>query len=219
LRASPLRTPALPAIGAATLAALLAAGCGGGSRQDAGEKSASYDVKIVHASFPTSQAVAKPVRLEVRVQNTGSHAVPNLAVSVDSFNYTSNAPELAARARPVWAVERGPGPVANPPVNTQEVSQGGAGQTAYVNTWALGPLGAGKTQTFVWNVVPVKPGEHTVHYSIAAGLAGKSKLASSSSETTGGKFTVQIASAPSKRHVDPNTGKVVAGAGPPSDSP
>ena len=60
---------------------------------------------------------------------------------------------------------------------SQEVSPPGGGETAYVNTWALGPLDAGSTRTFVWQVVPVKAGLHTVHYTVAAGLAGKANAA------------------------------------------
>jgi len=128
----------------------LATGCGGGSRQDAGEKSASYDVEVVRASFPKAQAVARPATLELQVRNSGSNNVPNLAVSLDSLNYRSNFAGLADASRPVWAIEQGPGAVAKPPVESQEVSLPGGAGTAYVSTWALGPLPAGRTQTFTW---------------------------------------------------------------------
>jgi hypothetical protein len=199
---------------AAAALALLVAGCGGGASQDAHEPSASYQLRVVHASFPTSQAVARQTKLELQVRNTGSHTVPNVAVTVDSFNYTSNYSELAADKRPIWAIEQGPGAIANPPVESQEVSPPGGGQTAYVNTWALGALAPGKTQTFTWKVVPVKAGTYTVTYSVAAGLAGKSKAKLASGAPAGGHFTVAIASAPPATHVDPKTGKVVSGVFP-----
>lgn len=199
---------------AATALALLVAGCGGGASQDAHEPSASYQLQVVHASFPTSQAVARQTKLELQVRNTGSHTLPNVAVTVDSFNYTSNYSELAAGKRPIWAIEQGPGAIASPPVESQEVSPPGGGQTAYVNTWALGALAPGKTQTFTWKVVPVKAGTYTVTYSVAAGLAGKSKAKLSSGAPVGGHFTVAIASAPPATHVDPKTGKVVSGVFP-----
>jgi hypothetical protein len=198
---------------AATLA-LLVAGCGGGARQDAHEPAASYELEIAHASFPTKQAVARQTRFELQVRNTGSQTVPNVAVTVDSFNYTSNYSELAADKRPIWVIEQGPGAIAKPPVESQEVSPPGGGQTAYVNTWALGALAPGKTQTFRWKVVPVKSGTYTVTYSVAAGLAGKSKAKLASGSPAQGHVKVVIASAPPTTHVDPKTGKVVPGAFP-----
>jgi hypothetical protein len=190
---------------------VLAAGCGGGARLDAGERAGTYAMKIVHASFPTSQSIARQTRFELEVQNSGTRTVPNVAVTVDSFNYASNYPELAADKRPVWVIERGPGAIASPPVNTQEVSVPGGGQTAYVNTWALGALAPGKTRTFIWHVVPVKAGDHTVRYSVAAGLAGKSKARLASGAPVEGQFAVDIASAPKLTHVNPATGHIEVG--------
>jgi hypothetical protein len=192
--------------------AALVSACGGGSAQDVHEARRTYTMKVLSASFPAKQAVARPALLIIRVRNTSRHVVPNVAVTVDSFNYTATTPELAANKRPVWAIERGPGPAASPPVQSQEVSQPGGGQTAYVNTWALGPLAAGTTQTFIWRVVPVKPGAHTVRYAIAAGLAGHAHTTLSSGGAAQGQFTVDIAPAPPITHVDPATGKIVPGA-------
>jgi hypothetical protein len=195
----------------------LVAGCGAGTRQDAGEPSASFEMKLLHASFPTKQSIARPATMELQVQNTGAHAVPNLAVTVDSFDYTI-APlnELAANKRPIWAIEQGPGAIAKAPVETQEVSAPGGGQTAYVNTWALGRLAPGKTATFTWKVVPVKPGTHTVHFAVAAGLSGKAKARLASGGLANGQFTVDIAPAPPVTHVNPSTGRIEVGAFPSS---
>lgn len=205
---------ALPKLGAALTAALLAAGCGGGSRQDAHEKSATYEVKLLAASFPAKQAVARPATLSLEVKNTGSHTVPNVAITVDSFNYTSSYAGLAADKRPIWAIERGPGAIAKPPVESEEVSNPGDGQTSYVNTWALGPLAAGKTRRFSWQVIPVTPGAHTVHFMVEAGLAGKALARLAAGGPAVGKFAVDIAGVPPATHVDPKTGKVVSGTFP-----
>ena len=169
---------------------------------------------FARASFPAKQAIARQTQLELAVRNTGTHTAPDVAVTLDSFYYTENYPELAANKRPVWAIERGPGPLAKPPVESQEVSQGGGAQTAYVNTWALGPLAPGGTQTFRWELVPVKPGAHTVNFAIAAGLSGKATVHPASGGPLGGRFTVNVAPAPATTHVDPATGRVVAGAAP-----
>ena len=80
-----------------------------------------------------------------------------------------------------------------------------------MNTWALGPLAPGATRTFRWLVVPVKPGVHTVHYTVASGLAGKAKARLASGALVHGKFTAYIAPTPPARHVDPRTGQVVPG--------
>jgi len=145
------------------------------------------------------------------VENTGQHAVPNLAITIDSFDYASPYPGLADNKRPVWAIERGAGAIADPPVESDEVSPVGGGQTAYVNTWAFGALPAGATRTFTWNVVPVKSGKWTVHYAVAAGLAGKAKASLQGGGPVKGQFAVDIASAPKLTHVNPNTGRVEVG--------
>jgi hypothetical protein len=198
----------------ALLAALLVSGCGGGSRQDAREPKGAFAVRIVHASFPAKQAIARPTRLELQVRNTGARAVPNLAITLDSFSYTENYPNLAADKRPIWVVEQGPGAIAEPPVESQAVSPPGGGQTAYVNTWALGPLPPGRTQTFIWRVTPVKAGRHTVRFTVAAGLAGRATAQLASGDPARGHFTADIAPAPPATHVDPSTGQIAAGARP-----
>jgi hypothetical protein len=199
-------------LGGVLAAAMLASGCGGGSRQDSHEVARTYDMQVVKASFPSKQAISKPATLELEVKNTGSRAVPNVAVTVDSFNYKSNYPGLADNRRPVWAIEQGPGANASPPVESEEVSQPGGGSTAYLNTWALGPLAAGQTRSFVWKVIPVKAGTHTVSFAVGAGLAGKAKARLAGGGTGTGKLTVDIAGSPPLTHVDPKTGKVVTGA-------
>jgi hypothetical protein len=196
--------------------ALALAGCGGGTRQDAKEPAGTFAMEVVHPSFPTAQSIARQTRFVLPVRNTGTHTVPNVAVTIDSFDYTSAYPGLAADKRPVWAIEQGPGAVASPPVESQEISPPGGGQTAYVNTWALGALAPGATRTFVWRVVPVKAGSYTVHYTVAAGLAGKAKARLSSGSLVQGQFAVDIASAPALKHVNPATGRVEAGEFPSS---
>jgi hypothetical protein len=193
--------------------ALLAAGCGQ-ARQDAHEPESAFTVRVVKASFPAHQAVARPTHLELRVQNTSAKTMPNVAVTIDSFYYAEDYPELADNKRPIWAIEEGPGPIPKRLVPTQTVSPPGGGQTAYVNTWALGPLAPGHTQTFLWRVMPVKPGLHTVDFTVAAGLAGKARAQLADGALPTGHFTVDIAPQPPANHVDPNTGQIVSGAYP-----
>ncbi|HXR28371.1 MAG TPA: hypothetical protein VN772_02250 [Solirubrobacteraceae bacterium] len=192
---------------------VLLAGCGG-TRQDAGEPNASFRVELVRAIFPLRQVIARPTIFLLAVRNAGLRTVPNVAVTVDSFTYVSKYPQLSASKRPVWVIEQGPGAKASPPVESQEVTQPGSAQTAYVNTWALGPLVHGQTQTFRWLVVPVKPGIHVVHFAVAAGLSGKAKATLAGGESPQGAFVVAIAGRPPQTYVDPRTGKVRVGTGP-----
>jgi hypothetical protein len=188
--------------------------CGGGSPQDAHEPKGTFTLDLLRASFPSAQSISRPASLELELYNAGTTAAPNVAVTIDSFEYTEKFPELAATQRPVWAIERGPGPVPAHPAQSAAVSPPGGGQTAYVNTWALGPLGPGVSRTFTWKVVPVKSGTHTVHFGVAAGLAGKARAVSPAGGPVEGAFTVKIASAPPLTQVDPNTGQVVPGTYP-----
>lgn len=208
---------ALLPVALALLACGVLAGCGG-TRQDAHEPAQTFEMQVLHASFPARQSIARPATMVIAVRNTGTETVPTVAVTINSFTYSSSYPELAERTRPIWVVERGPGRTASPPVQTEEVSVAGSGQTAYVDTWALGALAPGRTQVFTWHVVAVKPGVHVVYYSVAAGLSGKSK-ARASSGSLQGRFAVFVRGVPPQTYVDPNTGKVVTGAAPPPSSP
>jgi hypothetical protein len=192
--------------------ALLAIGCGGGSEQNHGEAKRSYKMRISAASFPAKQSISKPAELRVKVLNEQNRTVPNVAVTVDAFSYVEKYPELAANKRPIWVVEEGPGTRAQSPVQSQAVSPPGGGQTAYINTWAFGPLKANAAKTFTWKVVPVKSGAHSVHLTVSAGLAGNAKATLARGGAVRRSFSTQIAAIPPLRHVDPSTGQVSPGA-------
>jgi hypothetical protein len=204
-----LTRPAL-ACGAA-VAALAIAGCGGGSQQNAGEPSGVFPVRITHASFPTLQSVARPAALVLTVNNAGTQTIPNVAVSLNSLYYETSFPGVASKKRPIWVLERGPGTIPKQPVESEAVAPPGGGQTAYVETWALGPLAPGASATFHWLVTPVVPGLHHVHYVVAAGLSGNAKARFPSGAIPRGGFLVHVAPRPPARHVNPETGKVTPG--------
>jgi hypothetical protein len=193
--------------------ALLASGCGSGAKQDASEPKGNFSLEVVHASFPPKQAIARPATLELQVHNSGTRTAPNVAITVDSFEYAEKFPELAADKRPIWIIDAGPGDISHP-AQSAVVSPNGGGQTAYVNTWALGRLAPGATRTFRWLVAPVKAGLHSVDYTVAAGVAGRARAVSSSGGAVQGTLTADIASAPPLTQVNPNTGQVVAGTYP-----
>jgi hypothetical protein len=203
--------PTVALLGAVSLASALASGCGGGTQQNASEPKGTFSVRVTHASFPAHQSIAREERLVLSVRNTGSRAVPNVAIAVDSFYYTSSYPNLAARRRPAWVVDNGPGALPRIPVETEEVDPPGGGTTANYDVWALGPLAAGATRDFVWRVTPVKPGVHTVAYRVYGGLGGKARAILAGGRAPGGSFRVTISGKPAPRHVNPETGKVEPG--------
>lgn len=208
------RSHAHLAILLAGLSAALAGGCGGGGRQDAGEPDRAFTVTIAHASFPAHQSIVRPAKMTIAVRNASDATMPNVAVTVDSFDYTSHYPGLADDKKPIWVLETGPGAVPKERVQSEEISPPGGGQTAYVNTWALGPLAPGHTRTFVWHVTPVKAGDYTVHYTVAAGLAGRSRALLADGSIPRGAFHVTITQPPPGTHINPNTGRVEPGTYP-----
>ena len=176
-----------------TTMALAMTGCGGGERQDADEPAATYSVDVAQASFPSEQRLSKQTQMRIAVKNTGTRRIPDVAVTVDSFNRRSEQAGLADPERPVWIVDQGP--------------RGGA--TSFVNTWALEGLGPGQTKTFSWKVTPIEAGRYSVKYRIAAGLDGKAKARSSEGNgPVGGTFTVRVSQRPSTSRVNPATGEV-----------
>ena len=188
-----------PAMGmgrrATALGAVLALGmigCGGGERQDKNEPSGTFDVSVVDATFPRSQHIADQARMRIAVRNTGQKDVPNVAVTVKGFTRRDPQPGLADPNKPVWIVDSGPK----------------GGDTAYVGTWALGPLGAGKTKTFEWRVTPIQPGVYKVRYEVAAGLNGKAKARGQGGGVPSGRFTVRVSGKPPQARVNPETGAV-----------
>ena len=173
---------------------MLAAGCGGGTRQDANEPSGTYNVSVTQASFPAKQRLARQERMVVEVKNTDTKTIPDLAVTVDpGFTVQSNRTDLADQSRPVWIVDDGPV----------------GGVTATSNTWALGAVRPGQTRRFVWKVTPVQAGPRQVHYRIAAGLNGKAKARAANGDAPEGTFSVEVSGKPAQATVDPATGKVV----------
>ena len=128
------------------------AGCGGGSRQDAHEPEATYRMRATRVSFPRLQAVARPVRLEIVLRNVSAKTVPTVAVTVDSLTYNSRYAALADPRRPIWVIERGPGAIANPPVESQEVSppEGPRLRPRRPGPWAASRPGAAPASCGCW---------------------------------------------------------------------
>jgi hypothetical protein len=172
--------PALEArrnVCALTLAGALAvAGCGGAERQDEDEPEGDFAVEVVRASFPEDQKLAKSSDLVITVRNAGRETIPNIAVTVDGFNFRKPDPELADPERPQFVINGVPRDIGGFP-EAKDAAPLGC-DTAYVNTWACGPLRAGREKTFRWSVTAVKAGEFNIRWRVAAGLDGKARAVS-----------------------------------------
>jgi hypothetical protein len=188
----------------------LLAGCGQ-QRQDVKEKSANYTLDVVSASFPPSQHVSGSGRLVLVVRNAGRRAVPNVAVTITNFSEQDAQPGLSNTERPVWIVNDGPGPSPSRAVENTGPDVQGGDTTVYTNTWAAGPLPAGRTATLVWKVTPVRSGTHTITYRVDAGLNRKARARTSSHQPPQGSLTADISRTPALAHVDPNSGRVLSG--------
>jgi hypothetical protein len=192
-----LRGTARWTVVAAGLGAVALAGCGGGTRQDASEPSATYTVNVVKASFPSSQRIAGQTRMDITVNNAGAKTIPDIAVTIEgadgaapaqAFGASDPQVSLADTSRPIWIVDRGPY----------------GGDTAYVNTWTLGQLPPHQEKTFTWYVTPTVAGTHTVRYRVAAGLNGKAKAQLAGGGAAAGTFTVAVSAKPAGIKVAPN---------------
>jgi hypothetical protein len=191
----------------------LASGCGAAQR-NAHEAKGLYTVEVVRPRFPAKQAIARDTRLSLVVRNAGTATIPNVAVTLDSFSYASTYPHLASNKRPIWIVNRGPGPLSTRPVQSEEGSSQGGAETVFVNTWALGALAPGKSRIFVWRVTPVKAGVHTIHYSVSAGLDGNARIGLAGGGRPAGVFVARVAPAPPPTHVNGETGRITPGRPP-----
>ena len=185
------------AISAALAAAVFAAGCGGGQRQDANEPSGDFKVQVVEAKFPDHQALAKRSKMVITVKNVDTRTIPNIAVTVKSFDQMKNDPTLADPRRPQFIVNTGPR----------------GGDTAYVGTSALGPLKPGETKTFQWDVTAVVAGPYSLKYAVAAGLNGKARAVLAGGGTPTGEFKGRISSRAPQAKVADNGHSIVTAGG------
>jgi hypothetical protein len=216
VRGSPFSSVATLAL-CGGLGCLLISGCGEASPA-ASEPTSAYRVRIVGSSFPDQQRIAQATTLELQIRNTSLRTIPNLAVTLHSLDYIANYPHLSDPRRPVWIIDKGPGPNSTRAVQTATVDYPYGGSTAYVATWALGPLGPGRVRTFAWQLTPVKAGIHRVFYVVAAGLNGKARAVLADGSKPVGGFLVHIAPAPAQTHVNA-AGQVAVGPAPLSQTP
>ena len=189
------------ALGSCCAAALVIAGCGGGERQDENEPKGTFRIDVVDAKFPARQKLAKRSDLVITVRNAGDKTVPNIAVTVLGFDERKKDPDLADPNRPVFVVNGVPKRIGGFPESKLAAPEGG--ETAYVSTWALGPLKRGRTKSFKWSVTAVRGGSYRIRWKVAAGLDGKAKAVDAQGLAPSGSFHGTIDdSAPDTRVAD-----------------
>jgi hypothetical protein len=199
---SMLCSPDLEARRIVLVCLIAAVGCGGGERQDENEPEGDFAVEVVESSFPQKQKLAQSSDLVITVRNSGDETVPNVAVTVSGLNYRATQPGLADPERPQFVVNGVPREIGGFP-EAKDATPLGC-DTAYVNTWACGPLKPGAERTFVWKVTAVKAGPYKVAWRVAAGLNGKAKaVAAGGGPAPNGTFSGTVSrAAPEVRIAD-----------------
>jgi len=188
---------------------LALAGCGG-ERQDENERKGSYPVEVVEAKFPEKQKLAKSSDLVVTVRNAGRETIPNIALTVNGLDERKSDPDLADASRPVFALNGVQVEIAGFP-EAKEASPRGC-DTAYVNTWACGPLKPNEQKTFRWTVTAVRAGDFKIDWRVAAGLDGKAKaVASGGGPAPRGQFSGSISDAAPEVRVADDGKTIVSG--------
>ena len=188
---------------------LALAGCGG-ERQDENERKGSYPVEVVEAKFPEKQKLAKSSDLVVTVRNPGRETIPNIALTVNGLDERKSDPDLADASRPVFALNGVQVEIAGFP-EAKEASPRGC-DTAYVNTWACGPLKPNEQKTFRWTVTAVRAGDFKIDWRVAAGLDGKAKaVASGGGPAPRGQFSGSISDAAPEVRVADDGETIVSG--------
>jgi hypothetical protein len=202
-------------LAAAGASALVASGCGGSQKQDRQEAKGDYPVKVVRASFPRNQSLAKDSTMEIVVQNAGQKVVPNVSVTVKcgpglggSFSINSQDTNQANPERPQFIVNKIPTATerVNPPLDPAPLER----SSAYVDTYPLGPLGAGRTATFMWDVTAVRPGPYHLCWRVNAGLFGKAKaVAASGGQPIAGELRGRVSNKAPKATIGPDGRSII----------
>ena len=190
-------------------ASVAVAGCGGSANkpQDENEPSGSFPIEVTSAEFPKQQKLAKDSSLEIVVRNAGTKQVPNVNVTLKcqtgtggSFNVSSQDADVADKERPQFVVNQIP---TRTPRKTGRLDLDPLERSsAFVDTFPLGPLAAGRTARFEWKVTAAKAGPYKVCYKVNAGLYGKAKATSGNTGLPlAGQFTGEVSNAAPKTRV------------------
>jgi hypothetical protein len=185
--------------------------CGGGERQDVTEPSGDFTVQVAKAKFPKRQQLVETSNLQLKINNVGDQTLPDLAVTIyttpapattsepkggSSFDIRLDQPDLANPNRPVWILEQGYPKLLTPGVTLKKIAKAPAAgaAAAQTDTFQFGAVRSGEDRDIVWRVTPVRAGNYTVHYEVAAGLQGKAKAVTADGGPATGEFAAEISS-------------------------
>jgi hypothetical protein len=178
-----------------------------GEPQDRAEPSGNFPVRVIGATFPLGQHLAKDSSMEIVVENAGSKRVPDINVTVKcgsglggSFMTATAEADVANPERPQFVVNKIPTATerVNPPLDPAPLER----SSAFVDTYPLGPLDPGRRATFRWDVTAVKAGPFRLCWRVNAGLYGKAKAvaAQDSPQPVNGEFKGNVSNkAPNAR--------------------
>jgi len=192
--------------------AISASACGDEPSSDANEPAGKYTGEVVSAEFPARQVLGQTSLLRLGIRNTGSKAVPALAVSISiagregqastlPFAIRDPQPELAQPDRPVWVL------ALRYPKFAGSSEPAGAG-TSDPKTFAFGELKPGATANLVWKLSAVKTGRYVLRFVVDAGLGGQAKAVTAGGSEPGGSIGARIVSATPDKVVT-DSGEVV----------
>jgi len=208
---------------------LVAAGCGGGTRQDEDEPDGNFPVEVVSTEFPEEQKLAKDSKMQIVVRNAGDEEIPVISVTVEcpgqepededdrsagsggspsgsgsqggGFNYRSTFPGVADPSRPQFVVN-------TIPTRTPRNYDRGRldpleRSSSYVSTFPLGKLAPNREATFTWDVTAVRSGPYKICWKVNAGLDGKAKAKPFQGTPIAGEFSGTVSDeAPDARIAD-----------------
>ena len=226
------RRVAGPAVAALATATALG-GCGGGQkRQDADEPAGQFKVKVVEARFPERQKLAKRSEMLIVVRNVDDRTIPDLSVTVKSFDRkerdadeenraVSAQPQLADPRYPVFIVNKSPVEytqdlgAGEPSLVDREVDppRGTEASGSYVDTYSLGPAGPGETKEFRWSVTASVAGPFKLRYRVNAGLDGRARAVLAAGGSPTGEFTGAIEDRRFDADVDFDDGRTIVREG------
>jgi hypothetical protein len=188
--------------------ALLLPACGSAKKQDEDERAGNYELELVKASFPEKQKLAKRSNLVIRVRNAGAQTAPNVAVTIKGLSERRKNLELADPERPIFVINGQPVEIGGLPESREDAPRGC--DTAYVSTWACGPLPAGEERAFRFSVTAVEAGKFDISYRVAAGLDRKARAVASGGTPLSGNFKGVVSdAAPDSRVSDEDGTSIV----------
>jgi hypothetical protein len=205
------------ALSLAGLSALVA-GCGGKVKeQDRYEPKGTFPIRVLSASFPAKQKLAKDSRMRIVVENAGQDRVPDISVTVKcpgrglggSFMTTLGESDVSDPERPQFIVNRLPTRTVrrDPPLDPAPLER----SSALVDTFPLGALAPGRRVQFNWDVTAVKAGPYHLCWRVNAGLYGKADAvaAADSRLPISGEFKGAVSNTPPKARVADNGRTVI----------